>query len=43
MVISGSPRLCRYCSRCGKKFRPTGKFEMMCIDCRKKNGKTLYG
>lgn len=28
----------KFCTYCGKKFQPTGKFQKVCEDCRSKHG-----
>lgn len=32
----GFTRFSRVCSRCNKKFTPTGKYNQVCLDCMKK-------
>ena len=37
MLITGDKRLCKLCLRCGRRFRPTGRFVRLCNSCRKKS------
>jgi len=43
MVRKNIPRLCRYCSRCKKKFQPTGKYEKLCMKCKESWHEKKYG
>ena len=32
----------KFCKRCGKLFRPTGKWNYFCIDCLEKSGSPAH-